>query len=100
MADFIFGTLGSDDQRLAVIRAARSGFTYANNITPRDPKPSQPVRIMVSAGPSQPVSNVMLYFTLDGNVPEPGNANTQELPLQPATTEWDTLLWGYVRFYA
>ncbi len=100
MTDFIFGTLGSDDQRIAALNAARSGFTHANNITPRDPKAGQPVRVVVSAGTTQLVSDVVLHFTLDGSAPEPGGAGTQTLPLHPTSTEWNTLLWGYICFFA
>jgi len=98
-ADFVFGTLATDDLRLAQLRAARSGVTHGHRLTPQDPLPDQPVQIEVTTGPAAPCERVTCYFTADGAEPV-GSRGVAErgiaVELQQAAVEWDTLLWGYV----
>jgi glycosidase len=81
--DFVFGPLSSDAQRVAFVRAARSGVTHTR--TPRDPKPDEPVTIELAVGPAGGDPELVV----DG---EPA-------PLEAGGVEWDTLVWGYVRHY-
>src|SRR5947209_7732975 len=98
MEDFIFGTLATDELRVQALITARRGLTHNYRAMPRDPEPGQAVRIEVSAGSNAPVEEVFVHFTKDGSTPTLDNAAT--IPLGHATTEWDTLLWGYVRLFA
>ena len=50
-SDFIFGTLATDDLRLAQLRAAAVGVRHGSDIDPRDPRPGEPVRVRVTLGP-------------------------------------------------
>ena len=43
-ADFMFGTLATDDLRLAQIRAASTGVHHAHDLEPPDPRPGEAVR--------------------------------------------------------
>ena len=52
MEDFIFGTLSTDESRLAHLQHTRGGVTHAHKRTPRDPLPGQAVQIHLSLGPS------------------------------------------------
>lgn len=100
MNDFIFGTLGADDQRLAHVRGVRGGITHLQRRSPRDPAPGQPVALEVTLGPAHPQDRVWVYWTTDGS--DPVGAGGQAIhghatALEPAAVEWDTLVWGYVR---
>ncbi|MFQ3535465.1 MAG: glycoside hydrolase family 13 protein [Aggregatilineales bacterium] len=99
LSDFIFGTLATDAQRLKALVNGQEGLTFEYQMTPRDPKPDQPVQIEVTAGPSAPVLEVFIHYTLDGSTPQLGAENTHTLPTMRGTLEWNTLLWGYVRHF-
>lgn len=100
MADFIFGTLATDEQRLLSLKAARNGLTHNYEVTPRDPRPGQPTQIEVSAGPGAPVTDVFIHYTTDGSIPALGSSSTRIAPTMRGPVHWDTLLWGYVRQFA
>jgi cyclomaltodextrinase len=100
MDDFVFGTLTSDESRLAHTRARLEGVTHAQRRWPRDPLPGQAVRLELTLGPAQGHSQAWVYWTTDGSDPlgAGGQAvNGHAAPLTPAGTEWNTLAWGYVR---
>jgi glycosidase len=99
LSDFIFGTLASDQQRLEALIRGQEGLTFEYQMTPRDPKPDQPVQIEVTAGPAAPVLEVFIHYTLDGSTPQLGADNTRTLPTMRSKVEWNTLLWGYVRHF-
>jgi cyclomaltodextrinase / maltogenic alpha-amylase / neopullulanase len=99
MSDFIFGTLATDDLRIASIKQARSALAHNYQTTPRDPRPSQAVRIDITAGPEAMVSDVFIHYTTNGSAPMLGSSNTYTIPTMRGSTDWDTVLWGYVRHF-
>jgi len=44
-ADFIFGTLSSNELRIASLAQAGRGVYHGDRIEPRDPEPDQPIRL-------------------------------------------------------
>ncbi len=99
LSDLIFGTLSTDAQRFQALASGQEGLTFEYQMTPRDPKPDQPVQIEVTAGPAAPVLEVFIHYTLDGSTPQLGADNTRTLPTMRSKLEWNTLLWGYVRHF-
>ncbi|HEU4326261.1 MAG TPA: alpha-amylase family glycosyl hydrolase [Roseiflexaceae bacterium] len=102
-ADFVFGTLATDDLRLAQIRAASSGVAHAHRLEPHDPLPGQPVTVYVSLGPEVRADRVTCYYTADGSDPDGHHgvaANGAAAELGRAGVEWDTLLWAYRELWA
>jgi glycosidase len=98
-ADFVFGTLATDELRLAHLRAARGGVAHDHRIEPADPRPGEPVAVRVSLGPRVAASRVTCYYTADGAEPagQRGIATAGEaVELARTGVAWDTLLWGYV----
>lgn len=90
--DFIFGTLATDELRLAAIQAAGRGVFHGQRIDPADPEPGRPVTITVSVGTDVSADEVIAVYTLDGSDP---NLDSPRLTLERAEVVWDTLLWGY-----
>jgi glycosidase len=102
MEDFIFGTLSTNESRLAHLQNIRGGVTHIHNRLPRDPLPGQAVQVHLSLGPSHSQDKAWVYWTNDGSDPEGkgGNAsNGFATPLEPLYSEWDTLMWGYIRHF-
>jgi len=102
-ADFVFGTLATDDQRLAQLRATASGVHHGHDLVPLDPRPGEPVTIRVSVGPAVAADRVTAYVTTDGSEPggERGVARAGEaIELARVGTTWDTLIWGYRETWA
>ncbi len=102
MEDFIFGTLSTDESRIAALRTYRGGITHAHQRLPRDPLPDQAIRIDLSVGPAYPYGRAWVYWTNDGSDPDGSNGvavNGYAAPLEPVASEWDTLSWGYVRCF-
>lgn len=102
MDDFIFGTLSADESRIAHIQARRGGVTHAQNRSPRDPLPDRPVRIALTVGPAHLHNRAWVYWTIDGSDPEGSDGiatNGRATSLEPAASEWDTFLWGYIRHF-
>jgi glycosidase len=102
-ADFVFGTLATDDLRLAQMRAARSGVAHDHRLHPPDPRPGEPVAVHVLLGPRIAADHVTCYYTTDGSQPlgQRGQA-AAGTAVELARTEvlWDTLLWGYGEAWA
>ena len=99
MEDFIFGTLATDEKRLARIKAQRSGLSHLNRISPRKPLPKEPVTVMATLGPGISADRLSCYYTTDGSEPqgERGRAiHGRAIALERVGVQWDTLLWGYV----
>jgi len=99
MEDFIFGTLSTDELRIAHLTAYRSGVTHAHQRFPRDPLPDQAIKIDLTVGPSYPYNQAWVYWTNDGSDPDGKNGiaiDGYATPLEPIDSEWDTFLWGYV----
>ena len=98
-SDFIFGTLATDDLRLAQLRAAAVGVYHGSDIDPRDPRPGEPVRVRVTLGPLVQADRITCYYTTDGEDPggERGEPTTgRALAFERTNVEWDTLLWAYL----
>src|SRR5215207_8140175 len=103
MDDFVFGTLSTEESRLALTRARLGGVTHVQRRSPRDPLPGQAVRLELTLGPTQTHDQAWVYWTNDGS--DPAGAGGQATngfvtPLKPSGVEWNTLLWGYIRQFA
>ncbi|HEX6292596.1 MAG TPA: alpha-amylase family glycosyl hydrolase [Herpetosiphonaceae bacterium] len=90
--DFIFGTMATDDLRLAALQAQGRGVHHGHDITPVDPEPEQPVQLRVRVGTEVSADAVTAYYTLDGSDPTTESARIE---LERGEVLWDTLLWGY-----
>ncbi len=102
MDDFIFGTLATEELRLAHIRSQRGGISHSQRRLPRDPLPGQPVSLELSLGPEHPQQKAWVYWTNDGSDPAGANGQAQNgfvSGLEPIDSEWDNLLWGYIRHF-
>ena len=91
-ADFIFGTLATDDLRLAQIRGERLGLSHRNVTAPAIPRSDEPVTITVMVGPDTAVDQLVARYSIDGSFPDEGAG---AVALHRVATEWDTLVWGY-----
>lgn len=97
-ADFVFGTLATDDLRLARVRAATAGVLHEFDLEPADPGPKDDIVVGVTVGPRVAADRVTVYWTADGSDPAGarGQARTgAALELAKAGVAWDTLNWGY-----
>jgi cyclomaltodextrinase len=102
MEDFIFGTFSTNDSRSAHVLKIHGGITHAQDRLPRDPRPGQAVQIHLSLGPSHPQERAWVYWTKDGSDPAGHHGvatNGFATPLQPVASEWDNLIWGYIRHF-
>jgi glycosidase len=100
--DFIFGSLATDDLRLAHVRSLAGGVTHRSRRSPLDPLPGQPVELLLSAGPAFPGERAWVYWSTDGRDPagERGRADHGFVaPMETAGEIWDVLVWGYVRAF-
>lgn len=100
MEDFIFGTLATDESRIAHLRNTLGGITHAQKRIPRDPLPGQPIQIDLTIGPSYSHNQAWVYWTNDGSDPDGANGqaiNGNVTALRSIDSTWDTFLWGYVR---
>jgi len=100
MEDFIFGTLSTDESRIANLRLQRGGVTHDHQRSPHDPLPDQAIQIDLTVGPSYAYNQAWIYWTNDGSDPDGKNGialNGYATSLEPIDSEWDTLLWGYLR---
>ena len=68
-ADFVFGTLATDDLRLAQLRAAQLGVAH-DTLSPLDPQPGEAVTVHVTLGPAISADHVTCYYTTDGSLPD------------------------------
>lgn len=101
--DFVFGTLATDERRLAQLRATNAGLTHAHSLAPADPQPHQPITLSVSLGPLVRADHVTCYVTSDGSDPHGARGtatNGTTMPMQRERIEWDTLLWAYREHWA
>ncbi|HNP84838.1 MAG TPA: alpha-amylase family glycosyl hydrolase [Kouleothrix sp.] len=101
--DFIFGTLATDEIRLARMRAERGSINHGYRLVPADPLPGQPVTVLASTGPQLVAERVTCYYTTDGSDPQGSRGVARcgtAAELTRTYVEWDTLLWGYVTQWA
>ncbi len=90
--DFIFGTMATDELRLAAIQHEGRGVHHGSRIVPADPEPGQPVELMVSIGTAVSADKVIAFYTRDGSDPARTSAS---IALTAGDVVWDTLLCGY-----
>lgn len=96
-ADFVFGTLATDDLRLAQLRAAQLGVAH-DTLSPLDPQPGEAVTVHVALGPAISADHVTCYYTTDASLPDGARgvaSNGTAVTLFRVGVVWDTLLWGY-----
>ena len=96
--DFVFGTLATDDLRLAHVRAEATGINHGHDLDPADPLPDQPITVRVTVGPLIVADHVTCYYTTDGREPagDRGIASVgAALAMTRSDVQWDTLTWGY-----
>ena len=97
-ADFVFGTLATDELRLAQLRATTSGVHHGHDLEPLDPRPGEPITVRVTVGPAVQADRVTCYVTIDGTDPagDHGVATTGlAIDCERVDVAWDTLTWGY-----
>jgi glycosidase len=102
MDDFIFGTLATDEARVAFQRAWWSGVTHRQQRAPRDPAPGQPITLTLTTGPTHSGPGAWVYWTTDGSDPqgEHGKAtHGQAAPMRAVDEAWNVVMWDYVRRY-
>jgi cyclomaltodextrinase len=102
-ADFVFGTLATDDLRIEQLRAMARGVVHDHMIEPADPEPGDDVTVRVTVGPDVDVDRVTCYWTADGSAPAGavGRAtNGRALELRREGVRWDTLAWSYVESWS
>ncbi len=102
MNDFIFGTLATDELRLALTRNRLAGVTHIQRRKPRDPLPGEAITLELTVGPGQPGDAAWVYWTSDGSDPlgSRGRAEVGQAACMELTGEsWEMLLWGYVRHF-
>lgn len=103
MADFVFGGIEADEQRLlATERDARAGIRHFHAITPPDPAPGESVRLVVQVGPDVAIDRVTVYVTTDGALPAGSQGVAQQglaVHLNPIATRWEPLIWDYVTLW-
>jgi glycosidase len=96
--DFVFGTLATDELRLAQVRVAAIGFHHGHDLEPLDPDPAVPVVLRATLGPAVVADHVTAYVTTDGRDPagDHGVATVgTAIPFERVGLRWDTLTWGY-----
>jgi len=103
-ADFIFGTMATDSRRLGYVRAEIAGISHRYRMIPAVPQAGDPVRLLVTLGPSITADQVCVYYTTDGSEPngkrgEPAPGSAVAVG-QRIVSHWDTLLWGYAEEWA
>lgn len=99
MDDFIFGTLATDEKRLAHLRDGWSGVTHRQQRSPRDPSPGQPVKLVLTTGPAHSGERAWVYWTTDGSDPKGAHGtatNGHATAMQLTGEEWNVVLWDYI----
>ena len=69
-ADFIFGTLATDEQRIEALHARSRGLRHDCRISPRDPAPNLPVGVEVTVGSDTTVTAIEVSWSMDGSEPD------------------------------
>ncbi|MFZ0546054.1 MAG: alpha-amylase family glycosyl hydrolase, partial [Candidatus Promineifilaceae bacterium] len=86
MREFIFGSLGLQEQRQTYVRELRNGLKHLNRLEPLAPGPDDTPVVTVTIGQDTPVHQVVCKIL----EPEP---LTVEFTCRQ--TEWNTLNWAY-----
>lgn len=90
--DFIFGTMATDELRLAALRERGRGLRHEGVTAPLDPGPGETISIAVTAGEDVTAQRIWATYTTDGRDPDETSATIE---LARDEVEWDTLGWGY-----
>lgn len=90
MQDFIFGTLSSLDSRVESVRQRTLGVDHGHRITPIVPQAGQKVSVSVNVSLRKSIGEVVCHLL------EP---QYEIVPMQLASTEWDTLNWQYYQVW-
>lgn len=90
--DFIFGTMATDELRLDALRAEARGVSHRSRTVPLDPRPDEPVELLIDIGPDVDAIAVDAFVTFDGSCPT--TAST-EIAFRRQAVTWDTILWAY-----
>jgi len=102
MKDFIFGTLATEELRFEHVRTRRAGVSHYQRREPRDPLPGQEITLEFSVGPDHPCEQAWIYWSNDGGDPVGSRGVASHgfaSPMQLRGVEWDTILWGYIRYF-
>ncbi|HLU37116.1 MAG TPA: alpha-amylase family glycosyl hydrolase, partial [Thermomicrobiales bacterium] len=91
--DFIFGTLATDELRLAEIQSRTRGVWHGSRVSPADPRPGDTLELTVTIGSDIDVERVEVLLTWDGSLPGVGSA---PVAMQRAGVRWDILSWSYL----
>lgn len=97
--DFIFGEINFSDKIVKRRQAELSTVWHADRIEPRDPRPGQPVKIIVDIGPEIRADEVYCYWSTGQESPcgHGGRAkHGNVVRLEKVATVWEELIWGYV----
>jgi cyclomaltodextrinase / maltogenic alpha-amylase / neopullulanase len=85
--DIVIPGLADEAERASFVRARRRGVSHARALLPRNPAADEDVVVELTAGPDAPAGGA--WIDVDG----------ERRPLELLGSEWDTLVWGYVRSY-
>lgn len=91
--DFIFGTLGTDELRLAHEKGRLLRLWHGSRVSPPDPQPGDNVAFTITVGVQLSVSSIDIQLTRDGSLP---TDTSERIPCRRESVEWSTLAWGYV----
>ena len=69
VVDFFFSPYRTAGQR-RMGAALDDGLAHGSDIAPRDPEPDAPVRLRFLANAARPITQVAVYYTTDGSLPE------------------------------
>jgi cyclomaltodextrinase len=83
--DVVIAGLADETERAEHVRARRAGVTHGRALSPRAPRPGEPIVVELTAGPECVGGDA--WLEVDGG----------RRPMELAGAEWDTLVWGYVR---
>lgn len=100
--DFVFGTLANDTLKLLDHRVTRSGLQHGYVMNPLDPNPGDAVTLTVTVGQDITMQHVACYYTTDDTIPAGSRGvatNGQVIRLEETALQWDTLVWGYIRYF-
>jgi len=100
--DFIFGTLASDAQRTAHVRALGAGITHRSARKPLDPLPGQAIQLELTVGPAHTCDRAWVYWSTDVDDPVGSRGAASHgivTSLALVEVRWDNLEWGYVKRY-
>jgi cyclomaltodextrinase / maltogenic alpha-amylase / neopullulanase len=85
--EIVIPGLANEAERAAYVRARRGGVVHERALSPRSPAPGEDVVVELTAGPQAPPGEA--WIDVEGS----------RYRLELVGSEWDTIVWGYVRRY-